>query len=76
MAKNRVRIEVFMNLSCKTEEQLRENLQRALQLEGIEAELTFSRLTEEEADKLGLRGSPTILINGEEFQPVSQKGFT
>ncbi len=71
-----IKIEVFMNFSCTSEPQLRENLSKALSLEGLEAEVIYQRISNEEAEKLGLRGSPTVKINGEEIQPVSQGGFT
>ncbi len=75
MDKKRVKIEVYLNQHCKSEAQLRENISKALELEGLEAEVTFSRIQDEEAERLKLRGSPTIKINGEEVQPISQEGF-
>jgi hypothetical protein len=71
-----VKIEVYMNLTCSSEPQLRENLERALTLEGLTAEVSFKRIPPEEAEKLGLRGSPTVIINGQELQPLPQGGFT
>lgn len=71
-----LKIEVYMNMSCTSESQLRDNISRALELEGVTAEVTYQRLTDEEARKLDLRGSPTIRINGEEVQPLPQGGFT
>lgn len=76
MSRGKIKIEVYISLNCKTEQELRENLKRALEIEGIEAEVTFARIDEGEAERLGLRGSPTIKINGEEFQPIAQRGFT
>ncbi len=74
--KRAIKIEVFMNLTCPSELQLRENISKALSLEGVEAEVTFQRLSNEEAEKLGLRGSPTVKINGEEIQPLPSGGFS
>ncbi|MCS7149520.1 MAG: hypothetical protein N2Z40_04195 [Caldimicrobium sp.] len=71
-----LKIEVYMNMSCSSETQLRDNISRALELEGVTAEVTYQRLSDEEARKLDLRGSPTIRINGEEVQPLPQGGFT
>ncbi|MEZ0344634.1 MAG: hypothetical protein ABWJ99_07555 [Caldimicrobium sp.] len=71
-----IKIEVFMNLVCPSEPQLRENISKALFLEGIEAEVIFKRLSDEEAEKLGLKGSPTVRINGEEIQPLPSGGFS
>ncbi|MGC8966272.1 MAG: thioredoxin family protein [Caldimicrobium sp.] len=71
-----IKIEVFMSLTCSSEPQLRENIEKALSLEGVSAEVVFQRLTPEEAERLGLKGSPTVRINGEEIQPLPQGGFT
>lgn len=72
-----IKIEVFMNFSCTSEPQLRENISKALSLEGVSAEVIFQRLNDEEAKELGLKGSPTVKINGEEIQPLpSSGGFT
>jgi len=65
-----------MSLTCPSEPQLRENIARALELEGVEAEVIFQRLDSETAERLGLRGSPTVRINGEEIQPLPQGAFT
>ncbi len=73
---DKVKIDVFMNLTCPSEPQLRENLEKALSLEGLSAEVSFKRVPPEEAEKLGLRGSPTVIINGQELQPLPQGGFT
>ncbi|BAU23949.1 hypothetical protein THC_1585 [Caldimicrobium thiodismutans] len=72
----KIRIDVFMNLTCTTEPQLRENLKKALSLEGLTAEVSYKRLSPEEAERLGLKGSPTVIINGKELQPLPQGGFT
>lgn len=71
-----LKIEVFMNMSCTSEPKLKENIERALELEGVKAQVTYRRLSAEEAEKLGLKGSPTIRINGEEVQPIPKGNFT
>lgn len=65
-----------MNYSCSTESQLRANIERALELEGMIAEVNFKRLSQDVAKNLGLKGSPTIKINGEEIQPIPHGDFT
>ncbi len=82
-----LRIVCYLSRTCGSEEQLRENIQRALKLiserppEGAqvqEPEVIFRRLSTEEAERLGLKGSPTIFINDKEFQPIEgqpQGGF-
>lgn len=38
-----------MNYSCSTESQLRANIERALELEGMTAEVNFKRLSQDVA---------------------------
>lgn len=78
MTEKKIKIEIFMNYACLSEPKLRENLKTAIEIEGLEdeVEIIFKRLPPKEAEKLGLRGSPTVKINGEEIQPISQGGFT
>lgn len=45
-------------------------------LEEVKAEMNFYRIDESEALDLGLRGSPSIYINGEDIQPAEEKGFS
>jgi acylphosphatase len=39
------------------------------------AEVLFLRITDEEAARLGLRGSPSVLIDGVDIAPVEMEGF-
>lgn len=71
-----MRIDCYMSLRCGSEDALRNNIDKALKLEGIDAEVSFYRITDEEAKNLGLRGSPSILINGKDIQPVDITGFS
>jgi hypothetical protein len=61
---------------CASESALRENLNHALELEAVEARVNFHRITDEEAAGLGLKGSPSVLINGKDVQPVDVQGFS
>jgi len=65
-----------MSLGCGSEEALKENIFMALKLEGIEAYVNFHRIDDSEADSLGLRGSPSVLIDGKDIQPAEVKGFS
>jgi acylphosphatase len=65
-----------MSLRCGSEIALRENISKALELEGITAEVNFYRITEEQARSLGLKGSPSMLINGLDIQPANIEGFS
>jgi hypothetical protein len=70
-----MRIDCYISLSCASKEPLRQNIDKALDLEAVDAEVIFSVVNELEAARLGLRGSPSILINGDDIQPVETPGF-
>jgi len=63
-------------MSCASEEALRENIKKALEFEAFEAEVNFYRINAKEAEELGLRGSPSVLINGKVVEPVEMQGFS
>ncbi len=65
-----------MSISCGTENDLRENIYRALTLEGLSAEVTFHRVNDIQAASLGLHGSPSVLIDGKDIQPANITGFS
>ncbi len=71
-----MKIDCYMSLRCGSEDALRENISKALELEGIIAEVNFYRITEDQAKSMGLRGSPSVLINGQDIQPVDIEGFS
>ncbi|RMG05963.1 MAG: hypothetical protein D6726_00295, partial [Nitrospirae bacterium] len=66
----------YMSMTCGSEEALRENISKALQEEGLKAEVNYHRISDEEAKRLGLRGSPSVLINGQDIQPAAVTGFS
>ncbi len=65
-----------MSMKCASEKELRKNIEKALGELGIEAEVNYYRITDEEAEKLGLKGSPSIFINGKDIQPAQVRGFS
>jgi hypothetical protein len=71
-----VRIDCYLSPLCGSKENLKEHIKRALELEAVEAEVIFSVLKEQEAERLGLRGSPSILINGIDILPGEIPGFS
>ena len=71
-----MRIDCYMSLTCGAEEGLRVNISQALDLEGLQAEVRFSRINDMEAARLGLRGSPSVLIDGKDIQPADVAGFS
>jgi hypothetical protein len=70
-----MKIECFISLGCGSEPELRENVMRAVAEAAPGAEVLFLRITDEEAARLGLRGSPSVLIDGVDIQPLEMEGF-
>ncbi|HEX8948620.1 MAG TPA: hypothetical protein VF790_06640 [Dissulfurispiraceae bacterium] len=71
-----MKIECYLSVGCSSEEALRGNIRAALSLEGIDAEVTFSRIKEEEASVRGLKGSPSVLVDGRDIDPQGMSGFS
>jgi hypothetical protein len=71
-----MKIDCYLSKQCASEHALRQNLSQALFQEGTDAEVTFYRISDTEAEKLGVKGSPSILINGSDIQPVDMQGFS
>ncbi len=71
-----MQIECFISERCGSEASLKENIDKALGLEGQKAEVAFFRLNDEEAGKKGLKGSPSVFVDGEEVQPADIAGFS
>lgn len=71
-----MKIECFISLGCGSEDPLRENIKAALSLEGVDAEVLFRRIKDEEAYALGLKGSPSVFINGQDIEPQELTGFS
>ena len=71
-----MKIDCYLSIGCASENALRENIIHALNLEAIDAQLVFHRITDSEAEELGLKGSPSVLIDGQDIQPVNMQGFS
>jgi hypothetical protein len=71
-----MKIECYISLQCGSEGALRNNIDQALTLEGVEGDVVFRRIDDETAAGLGLKGSPSVFINGTELQPLLAKGFS
>jgi hypothetical protein len=71
-----MKIDCYISQGCGSEEALKENIARALEAEGIHAEAGFHRISDEQAAKLKLSGSPSVFIDGKELQPQSIAGFS
>jgi len=71
-----IKIDCYLSMNCASEEPLRENIKRAIDELEVDAEVNYFRITEKEAERLGLRGSPSVLINGKDIQPIPLTGFS
>jgi len=72
-----VRIDCYLSPECVSEKALRENIRKALELAGLEADLNIHRLSAREGQELHLKGSPAIFINGCNMFPVQESmGFS
>lgn len=71
-----MRIDCYLSPLCGSKENLKENIKRALELEAAEAEVIFSVINEQEAERLGLMGSPSVLINGIDILHSEIPGFS
>ncbi len=70
-----MKIDCYMSMACSSEELLRENLAEALKLEGVDVEIRYRRIDEEEAVRLDLKGSPAVVIDGVNAIPGEASGF-
>jgi hypothetical protein len=68
-------IQCYLSHGCGSEEGLRKNISEALALESVEAKVAVRRIDEAVARALGLRGSPSVLVNGADIQPSGLEGF-
>jgi hypothetical protein len=69
-------IDCYVSESCSSEDALRENVMEALELEAVDASVNFRTINEIESERLGLMGSPSILINGKDIIPGDIPGFS
>lgn len=70
-----IRVDCYLFPGCPSEEALRRNIESALKTEKVKGIVNFHRIDEEKAVKLGLSGSPSVFIEGEEIEPAETKGF-
>jgi predicted thioredoxin/glutaredoxin len=59
-----LRIDIYMSEICGSYYQLRENIERALAELHIRAEIAYHTVYYDEAVNRGIKGSPSIWING------------
>ncbi len=71
-----LKIDCYVAISCGSENALRENILQALDLEKARGEVSFHRIDEARAESLGIHGSPSIFVEGEEVEPFAARGFS
>lgn len=71
-----MKLDCYMSLNCGSEDSLRENILEALSIENVRADVNFYRISSEQATAMGLKGSPSVLVSGEDIQPVDLTGFS
>ncbi len=71
-----MKIDCYLSPECASERALRKNIELAMALESIDAQLCIRRLDDDEAIAIGATGSPSVFINGQELQPLGIAGFT
>jgi len=71
-----MKIECYLSPRCSSEEDLRKNITFALFSEAVQAEVNFHRIDDDNAMSLGLKGSPSVFIDGWELQPLRTSGFS
>jgi hypothetical protein len=71
-----MKIDCFLSQGCGSEGALKTNIALAIKNEDVEAEVSFRRVADDKALSLGVSGSPSVLINGDELQPLEAKGFS
>ncbi len=71
-----MKIDCYISEGCGSEIQLRENVEEAMRLESVGADVRFHIINETEAKRLGLMGSPSVLINGKDILPGEIPGIS
>ena len=71
-----MKIDCYFSMGCTSDVALKHNLNEALIAESTEAEVSYHRITDDEAIRLDLKGSPTIHINGVDPFPSDIDGFS
>ena len=71
-----MKIDCYFSVGCTSDVVLEKNLTEALVAEKIEAQVNYLRIDDEEVERLGLKGSPTILMDGIDLFPSEISGFS
>lgn len=71
-----MKIDCYISEGCGSEIKLRENINEAMKLESVDADVRFHTINETEARRLGLMRSPSVLINGKDILPGEIPGIS
>ena len=71
----RMKIECFISENCGSYHELRENIDHALAEMSVKAEVTYTVVYYDEALSIGIKGSPTIRINGKDIDEGGSPGI-
>ncbi len=71
-----MKIDCYISEGSSSEAQLRENLKAALVNSYVKPDIQFHRISEEEAKRKSLMGSPSVLINGVDILPGEIPGIS
>jgi predicted thioredoxin/glutaredoxin len=72
-----LKIDIFTSETCGSYYQLRENIEKALAELHVEAEVNYRTVYYDDAVSLGIKGSPSVWINGKDaFEGGSSPGIT
>ncbi len=71
-----MKIDCYISEGCGSKIKLRKNVEEAVRLESVDADVRFHTIDETEAKRLGLMGSPSVLINGADILPGEIPGIS
>ncbi len=64
-----MKIDCFFSKGCESKEILKSLIEKVLFEERIQAEVNYRIVSQEEAEQLGIGGSPSIWVNGRDIEP-------
>ena len=67
-----MKIDCYLSEHCGSYHQLRENIDRALAETGLRADVQYHTLQYDEAVTRGVKGSPSIWVNGKDLFEVER----
>ena len=62
-----MKIDCYLSEHCGSYHQLRENIDRVLAESGLSADVEYHTISYDDAVQLGIKGSPSIWVNGKDL---------